>query len=193
MNEEKLKLFDEFFVKNYKYLIGFTKSINPSHDYQNTLHDVYVKLRERIEVNGYRGTDFLNYTRCSLMNTYKSQYRADKKRQMVDIENPDYHNTIEQILLQGQNQQEQQNEVDNRNIYLNTLIYEYIDVHFTAKERFVFSTYYLLKHKHLNYKTLAEVTGYSITSVSNIIKRMKKDIRENLELYIMSGNTIHNE
>jgi DNA-directed RNA polymerase specialized sigma subunit len=72
------------------------------------------------------------------------------------------------------------------------MIFEFIEENFNQKEVFVFRTYYLLKHKHLNYKTLAQVTGYSITSVSNIVKKIKKSIRENLQAYIMTGGTINN-
>jgi len=189
MNTDKLKEFDQFFVREYRYLMGFTKSINPAHDYESTLHDVYLRLRDRIEINGFQGNDYLNYTRCALMNFYKSHYRNQKNKIIVDIEDPDFYNNIEQTLLQNQIQVDQEAEQQHINSYLNTMIYEYVEQNFKPKEIFVFKTYFLLKHKRLNYKTLAETTGFSITSVSNIIKRMKKSIKSDLSLYITSGYT----
>jgi RNA polymerase sigma factor (sigma-70 family) len=189
--DKELQLFDEFYVKEYKYLRTFSKSINPSADYESLLHDCYLKCRDRIEVNGYLGTDYLNFVRVTIINTYKSNYRAGKRKQMVDFEDPNYYNTIEDILSLKDQQEEQETEREHRNIYLNTIIFEYIETVYSPKEIFVFKTYYLLKHKHLNYKTLSEMTGYSITSVSNIIKKMKKDIRLNLISYIFSGQTVN--
>jgi len=191
MNEEKIQEFNEFFQKNYRYLQGFTKSINPQHFYNDTLNDVYLKCRDRIEVNGYQGTDYLNFVRVALMNTYKSQYRCSKKKQLVDFEDSDYRQTIEEILLIEQQQQQQERELEHRDTYLNTMVFQFIEETFNAKEQFVFKTYFLLKHKKLNYKQLAEVTGYSITSVSNIIKMMKKKINLELGSYINSGQTIN--
>jgi RNA polymerase sigma factor (sigma-70 family) len=189
MNDEKINKFNEFYVNQYKYLLGFSRSINPQADYESLLHDCYLKCRDRIEKNGFDGLDYMNFVRVTIMNQYKSNYRNIKKKQLVDIEDPDYYNTIESVSLTKEIQQEQQNEIYNKNIYLNTIIFEYVDKNFTARDQFIFKTYYLLKHKHLNYKTLSEVTGYSITSVSNTIKRMKKAIRTDIMSYILTGNT----
>jgi hypothetical protein len=54
----------------------------------------------------------------------------------------------------------------------------------------IFKTYYVLKHKHLNYKQLALATNLSQTSVSNTIKTIKKDLRLNLLSYINTGYRI---
>jgi len=191
MNEEKTKEFDEFFKENYKYLNEFSKSINPKNDYKSLVHDVYLRTRTRINEHGYDGHDYLNFTRVALMNLFKSNYRSEKKKTMINIENEDYYQTIEQILLQKEEQNEQENDRQNLNVYLTTMVYDYIDHYYNQKEVFIFRTYYLLKHKHLNYKQLAEATGYSITSVSNIIKKMKKDLRQNLKSYILNGQRIN--
>jgi RNA polymerase sigma factor (sigma-70 family) len=189
MYSNHLKLFDEFYVKEYKYLKSFARSINPSADYESLLHDCYIKCRDRIEVVGYQGSDYMNFVRVTIMNQYKSNYRLQKKRIFIDIENPDFYNNIEQTLLQQEHFQEQQKDTDQLNSYFNTMIYEYVQERYSPKEIFIFKTYYLLKHKHLNYKTLSTVTGFSMTSVSNTIKRMKKDLKENLMSYIYSGQT----
>jgi RNA polymerase sigma factor (sigma-70 family) len=184
MNDVKVQEFDRFFVQNYSYLKGFTRSINPQHDYENTLHEVYLRLRDRIQVVGYEGDDYLNYTRCGLMNYFKDEWRLKVKRQSVDFEDPSYYATIEDVLLTKEEQQQQEAERQQLNSYYNTMIFEYIQEKYNPKEIFIFKTYYLLKHKHLNYKTLSTVTGFSMTSVSNTIKRMKKDLRDNLFRYI---------
>ncbi len=181
----KVKEFDNFFVTNYTYLLGFTKSIDVRNDYENLLHDVYIKLRNRITLSGYSGTTYLNFTRVTIMNTYKTLYR-DKKR-TIEYGSNDHSDEIENQLQQEYDYQEQHNTNDMRMSYINTSIYEYVDRYFTPKENAIFKTYYCLKHKRLNYKQLSKATGYSITSVSNTINRMKKNIRENLKTYILTG------
>jgi RNA polymerase sigma factor (sigma-70 family) len=189
MNDEKVIEFNEFFIKEYQYLMGFSKSINPQSDYESLLHDCYLRCRDRIEINGYEGTNYMNFMRVTIMNTFKSNYRNLKKRQIIDIENQNYYNTIEDILLQKEEQQEQEIEAIHQNEYLTTMIYEYVDNFYNQKENYIFKTYFILKHRHLNYKQLAQATGYSITSVSNVIKRIKKDLRKNIYSYIITGYT----
>jgi len=190
LNEDKLKEFDEFFCKEYQYFLGFNKSINPSHPYEDTLHDCYLRARSRIAENGFTGTTYLNYFRVILMNYFKSNYRTNMKHQIIDIENPDYLYLTEEILAMKADQEEQQNQQDQTNTYLTSAVYEYLDKYASPKEFFVFRCYFLLKHHHINYKQLSEITGYSITSVSNIIKRLKKDLRINLKTYILTGKRI---
>ena len=48
----------------------------------------------------------------------------------------------------------------------------------------------ILHHKKLTYKKLAEITGYSLNSVANIIKKIKKQLRRDIISYINSGVTM---
>lgn len=187
MNEDKVNEYNNFFSKNYIYLKSFTKSIDNKADYENLLHSVYLKIRDRIEANGYNGDEYLNFTRVCLMNSYKSQYRKNKKIQLIDLDDEDFTNHIENVLVRKEELYEQDQLIQSEISYINNGIYEYIEKYFNQKEVFVFKTYYLLKHKHLNYKQLSEATGYSITSVSNIIKRIKKELRQNLKIYLKTG------
>lgn len=187
MNEVTVKKFDEFFTANYKYLLGFSKSICPQADYESLTHDLYLRARTRIAANGFSGDTYMNYTRVGLMNLYKSHYRSKKKHILIDIEDPDYYNLTEEVLAMNEYQNDQQMELDQTNTYLTSNVYEYLDKYTTPKEQFIFKSYYLLKRHHINYKELSEITGYSITSVSNIIKRLKKQLRRSLSLYIRTG------
>lgn len=179
--------YNQFFEQNYKYLLGFAKSIDPKNDYENLLHGVYLKCRDRIEVNGFQGDGYLNFTRVAIMNTFKGNYRLKKKMTLVDIDDQCYYNTIEDALLDKEYDDIQDKEIQDRNVLLVTSIYEYLDQFCSQRDVFVFRTYYLLKHKHLNYKQLSEATGYSITTVSNAIKRLKKELRLNIICYIKTG------
>jgi len=180
----KSKEFDKFFETEYDYLLSFAKSIDPKAPYEDLLHDCYGKIKDRIVANGFTGDTFLNFTRVTLMNTYKSNYRLLQKRPQVPYHDLNFKYKIENTLQTEREQIEQEEQRQNSIEYLNTMIYCYIDEKYNEKERFVFKTYYLLKPKKLNYRTLAEATGYSITTVSNIIKKMKKDLRQNLIPYI---------
>ena len=194
-NECKVKMFDEFFISEYDYLLGFTQSIDPKANYNDLLHDTYCRCKDRILVAGFSGETFLNWVRVSLMNGYKSNYRLEQKRYNIDFEDVNYYHNIEQVLQLKLNQEEQENEYNQQVSYLNTMVFSYINDKYGEKEKFVFKTYFLLKPKKINYKQLSEATGYSMTAVSNIIKRMKQDIKKNLENYIngretLSGHTV---
>lgn len=180
----KVKEFDQFFIQQYDYLKLFSKSINPQADYEGLLHDVYVKCKDRITIAGFTGQTFLNFTRVALMNTYKSNYRLRQKRQQIDICDENYYGFIEENLQQKLEQEEQDQELQNTISYVNTMVYSYIDENYNEKDKFIFKTYFLLKPKKINYRQLSEATGFSITAVNNTIKRMKVDIRTNLEQYI---------
>jgi RNA polymerase sigma factor (sigma-70 family) len=187
MNDEKVQEFNQFFNKEYNYLKGFTKSINPKNDYQSLLHTVYLRCYDRIKSNGFEGKNYMNFTRVALMNSYKSQYRQNKSRVIIDIEDPNYYNKVEEILLLNENQSQQQQLLDFELSYIVNGIYEYVDKYYSDKEKFIFKTYFLLSSKKINYKQLSEATHYSISTVSNIIKKIKKDLRENLIMYLKTG------
>ena len=185
----KVREFDEFFVKEYDYLVQFSRSIDPQSQYEDLLHDCYLRCKDRITVNGYSGLTFMNFMRVTIMNTYKSNYRLQQKRPQIHFDNENYYATIETNLQIKRDQEQQEMEYQSQVSFINTMLYGYIDENFDERDRFVFKTYFLLRNKKMNYKTLAEVSGFSITTVSNIIKRMKQDIKMNLENYI-NGQSI---
>jgi RNA polymerase sigma factor (sigma-70 family) len=187
VNDNKVNEFNQFYKKNYNYLVSFSKSIDPRNDYESLAHDAYIRCQDRILSNGYEGENFLNYTRVAIMNLYKSNYRKNKKLSKVDIEDPAFFSYIEDILQGKEDQQIRDDEKYHRDIYLTTMVYEYLEKYCLPKEVFIFKTYYLLKHRHLNYKQLAEATNYSLTTVSNVIKKVKKQLRYNIKSYIISG------
>jgi len=184
-----VQMYDDFFVKNYQYLLGFTKSIDVKNDYENLLQDVFIVCRTRIMKSGFTGNTFLNYVRVTIMNRYKTSYRD--KRYSIDIEDPNHCEEIEDILLSEHDYQQQCKDYDNEMVFLNTMAFEYVNRFFNEKENMVFRTYYVLKHKHLNYKQLSLATGYSQATVSNVIKTIKKDLRANLLTYINTGERLN--
>ena len=187
MTGNTIAQFNDFFVENYNYLLGFSRSIDIRNDYEDLLHNCYIKCNNRIRLSGYSGTSFMNFIRVTIMNTYKTFYR-DRKH-TVDFESQNYSQMVEEILLNDYDNDVSRKQYINDVQFINTMIYEYVNKYFNQKENMIFKTYYLLKYKHLNYKQLADATGYSITSVSNTIKNIKKELKFNLECYI---NTNYN-
>jgi hypothetical protein len=187
-NNLKVQEFDDFFVQNYSYLLGFAKSIDVRNDYESLLHDCYLKLRLRIYLSGYSGTTYLNFTRVTIMNTYKTNYRDAKYT--VDYTNENFVNEVENCLQEEETYRQQKCQHDYEMVFLNTMAYEYVNKYFTPKENAIFRTYYLLKHKKINYRQLAIMTKYSQQSVSNCIKRIKKSLKANLMCYINTGLNI---
>lgn len=186
--DTKIKEFDNFFVNNYKFLLNFTKSIDTRNDYESLLHDCYLKCHTRISISGYSGSTYLNYMRCTIMNTYKTSYR--NRKYTVDIEHPDYQEVVEERLLEDFEYHEQRKDYDNEMSFLNTMAFEYVNKYFSPRDNMIFKTYYVLKHRHLNYKQLAIATNLSQTSVSNCVKNVKKSLKENLVCYINTGYNV---
>lgn len=187
---KEIQAFNQFFENNYRYLRNFCKSIDPKHHYEDTLHQCYLKAHDKIDKCGYDGDDFLNYFRVIIMNTFKGNYTQEKKYSFIDIEDPNFIPYIDNILLYNEDQEDQETELHHRNIYINSVIFEFLDKYCTQKEVFIFKSYFLLHHKKLTYKKLAEITGYSLNSVANIIKRIKKQLRKDLVSYINTGLTM---
>ena len=181
----KILEYDEFFVKEYNYLLGFTRSIDVKHDYENLLHDVYLKCRNRIAVSGYSGNTYMNFVRVSIQNTYKTFYRD--KKPTIDIERPEVNNCVEEKLLDEQEYEDYKQTYNLEMSYINTYIYAYVNRYYDKKQEFIFKTYTILKHKQLNYKQLSIATGYSLDYVSKIVRKIKKDLRKHLWYYIENG------
>ena len=175
MTGDTVLQFNNFFIQNYNYLLGFSRSIDVKNDYEDLLHNCYLKCHRRIALSGYSGTSFLNFIRITIINTYKTNYR-DKKH-TVDFEGQNYNSMVEDILLNDFENELSRKQYINDVQFINTMIYEYVNKYFNEKENMIFKTYFLLKYKHLNYKQLADATGYSITSVSNTIKNIKKELK----------------
>lgn len=181
----QLQEFNTFFADNYNYLLGFAKSINVRNDYESLLHNSYLKCAKRVDLSGYSGSTYLNFVRVVITNTYKTNYRD--QRHTIDADHPDHQEEIETVLAEEHEYQEQKKLREQEMSYINTQAFDYVDKYFSPRDNMIFKTYYVLKHKHLNYKQLAEATGYSITSVSNTIKKIKKSLRQNLLTFINTG------
>jgi len=192
MCDDKAKQFDYFFSKNYKLLLNYSKSIDrKSEDSQDLLHNVFLKCRNRIISSGYSGNDFLNFTRVSILNTYKTDYKNNKKITKVNIDDPNFYNYIDQYLGDKEIEVIKEKEIQDREVFLTAMIYEYLEKYVDERDRFIFKSYFLLKHRHINYQQLSECTGFSLSTVSNTIKRLKKQLKKDLKCYILGGLTMN--
>ena len=190
----KLIEFNNFFLANYNMLLGFSKSIDVKNDYESLLHDCYLKCHKRIDLSGYSGNTYLNFMRVTITNTYKTQYRDRKHTVTLDtnstqnsVATNDWQGKAEIKLLEDYEYELWQKEYDAEMSFYNTMVFEYVNKYFDARDNMIFKTYYVLKHKHLNYKQLAAATNLSMTSVSNCIKHIKKSLRINLMCYLNTG------
>lgn len=190
-----LILFNQYFSEHYIYLRGFALLIKRQEDAENLLHDAYLRCYKRIELSGFSGSTFLNFIRVTMTNANKNSFRDSKE--IVPIESQEcyneteysgnYDSEVEQKLLSTAEDEEVQKQYDYEVNYKHTMAFQYVDQYFNEKEKMVFRTYYVLKHKHLNYKQLSLACNMSQSSVSNIIKNIKKSLRLNLECYIRNG------
>lgn len=186
-NVDKANEFDKFFVKNYVGFQKFAKSFTKDKDYDHMslLHDCYAKIKTKILRDGYVGDDFLNFTRLSISNSYKTYYKFKKKS--IDIDDEVYSIEAECKLLELEDYSEQSEMNINRASYINSQVFEYVDKYYTIQEQYLFKTYYILKGKQLTYEQLAIATGYSTLKIAKIIRKIKKDLQQNIEVFVKTG------
>jgi RNA polymerase sigma factor (sigma-70 family) len=185
MNENKVKEFDKFFKENYKKILNDARSITKNDlYYEDIVNENYLKIRERILRNGFNG-NFYAYVWISIKNDFSTIKKTQGKRVMKDIDDYDNNSSdiekAEQILLQQQYWNDE-NETYYQNIeFIVMKLFDFIETRYNEKQCYLFKTYFLLS---TNYKELSEITKYSQTYISNTIKPMKKDVKNNFINYL---------
>lgn len=180
--------FDRFFVKKYEKLLNEAVSITQHYEYSNDMvNDAYLKVRQRIWLSGYTGTNFHGFVWQSISNEWKVLCNRKKIRHFIDIDDHDNHfNDIEhaeQYLLTEEEWNQKQEEYYQKIEYIVRILFNYIETKYNEKEAYLFKTYFLLGE---TYKQLSVRTKYSQAYISNTIKPIKKDLKNNFTQFLKS-------
>lgn len=186
--KDKVKEFDQFFIDNYSKLLMNANSITSHYDYSSDIvNDVYLKVRQRIELSGFTGTNYFGFCWMSIQNDWFVLCNRKKIRHFIDIDDHDNHfNDIEraeQYLLTEEEWNQKQEEYYQKIEFIVRILFNYIETNYNEKESYLFKTYFLLGE---TYKQLSVRTNYSQAYISNTIKPMKRDLRNNFTEFLKS-------
>lgn len=190
-----VKLFNEFFIDNYKNLVKDAQKItnhNPYYDMaEDFVHDNYIKILNRIALSGFTGSNFRGYFFMAMKNDFRVLKNREKVRHFVPIDTVDNDNgweygktnrsKAEQYLLEEEewNKDQEQYHTIIESIVIH--LFKYVQIKYNDKQTYLFITYFL---EGDTYKQLSERTGVDISIISKTIKPMKLDIKNNFQTYI---------
>ena len=181
------KHLDKFFTEQYNYLQAFTNVVSNGYtvDTSDVLHDAYQKVARRIS-NAHLIANLTGYTMIVIRNTLYS--RAKKKINKPHLDVSCYSNQEEvEVMLS----EIEENDFDKLNYYneiewISREIFNYLKINYTEREQYIFRCYYL--NEKMTYNKLSTMSGFSVGYCAELIKLIKKDLKENLIKYI-NGQT----
>ena len=186
MHEEKVKEFDEYFVKNYEEHYRSCKTIAKSYvndDILDILHDAYIKVRNRIEKSGFNGTNYGGYLYLSIKNEFLIKKRNEKKYKEVGYDiNPNMYFEVEHLLLEFEEIAQSTAEYDRDLMYVSEKLFKFVEIHFDEKTNYVFRSYYLLPKQ--TYRKISARTNFTLKEISYIMKNTKKKIRKDFVKWV---------
>jgi RNA polymerase sigma factor (sigma-70 family) len=194
MHIQLVQEFDRFFANKYDKLLYEAQSITSHSDISSDLvNDTYLKVRQRIWLSGFTGTNYHGFCWRSIQNEWKVLCNRKKIRTFIDIGDTDNHyhdiNLAEQVLLDIEHDNNNQEEYYQKIEYIVRMLFNYIETRYDSRASFIFKFYFV---EGITYEELSNRINYSQAYISNTIKPMKKDLKNNFRAYLISkqnGNT----
>ena len=189
MSAEKVKELDEYVQDNFKEIKKSANTICKSYSNGNVddiINDTYLKLRKKIERDGFKGNNYGGYFWMSLRNEYGMSRRRENRNKTVFIhdntfEDTDYTNLVEQTLIEMDKDERSSQLYYYELMEITEDLFIFINNRFTEEEVYLFRNYFLIPKQ--TYRKLSERTGFSIPDCSVIIKEMKRVIRQDFIPY----------
>ena len=182
------------FQNNYNQLVGIGKKIQNDvrgydsviyqNDIKDAIHNSYLKIQNVIENGNLKHTTNLTgYTVMCLKNEIIDLHKKERKRTFENIN--DCQNIVEKSLQNQEESLQSTQEYLDEIRYLSKEIFQYLDKRYDDKTIHLFRIYFLTPK--MTYRKCASLTGYSIAYISEAIKKIKKDLKENLQNYIRNN------
>ena len=190
-----IQIYNNVFIKNYNYLLKW------SNNDEDLLLDVYYKIHLKLQRDGFLNVNntiekkLLDYIKTAIRNTFLTS----KTQQKTKTTNKINFNLVQSEVedkLQYQYELQKDSELYQKQLeFFTKYIFQYLKSNYPDYKIYIFKTYYLSnpKNKKINYSVLAQRTNYSISTVSNIIVAIKKDLKQNLLPYIIKQEQIKEE
>lgn len=184
---DQVRDFDQFFTNKYNQLLNEAQSITKHYDYSSDIvNDTYLKVRRRIWLSGYTGTNFHSFCWRSIQNEWFVLTNRRKIRTFIDIDHEDHYGErmeAEEQLLVEHEWNVMQEMYYQRIERIVMILFNFIETHYSERDSYLFKTYFLCGD---TYKELSRRTGYSQTTISNVIKPMKKVLKTEFETFLKS-------
>ena len=173
-----VQTYNQIFAQNYKHFCIFAQND------ADLVNNVYLKIYNNFQVANFTGKTLseikekiYGYCKVSIYNTFLTQKRLQKNN--IEIENC-------QTQLQQTESIDEDNRTETQQLeFISMKLFQYLKLHYSEADEYVFTCYYLYdKDKRLTYAQLSTITGFSISKVCGIIKRIKQDLQQNLVNYI---------
>lgn len=185
---ENLKKYDQFIDENYNRLLTYCYNYNIQEDH---LHNTYLRIRKRIEQQGFTGDSYYTYTIRGLVNQNLNEKKSLNYKKIVYIEdicslNGDLNVDKLELILQNYYQYEISNEEKQQIITeIVRKLFHYItfEMKCTEIEIMVFKIYYLSKHK-MTYEKITKLTGINKNKITAILRKIKKELNDNFINYL---------
>lgn len=150
-------------------------------DYKDSIHNCYLKVLERINSGKLEHTENIKgYTLITLKHEIIDRHNEDAKRDYANLSEVQIE--AEQILIDKEQSIESTAKYLDEIRHISKEIFQYLDQRYTDKQLSVFKIYFL--NNKMTYRKVSKLTNYSIGFVSETIKIIKKDLKENLINYI---------
>lgn len=176
-HEQEIRQFDTWISSHYECLQSYC---NKYHIPEDILNNAYIKMKDRIVRSGYTSTQYMTYVKTTIGNLQKNEQKKWNNKFFVDVEDEDFENTIEDKLLNDDEDEKATQQYREDVMYFSMMLFKYImyEKKYDDEWQFVFRSYYLMPQR-FTYKKLTAATGYNKNHCTKIIQTMKSDIKEN--------------
>jgi hypothetical protein len=168
--------FNQWINENYNGLKKYCRRYNIDEDY---LNDAFLKVHERILKSGYTTCQFMTYIKTTINNLKINEHKKQNGKFYVEIKDDDYINTIEEKLIEIENDELQVQIYRDELLQFSKMLFKFImnEKKYDEEWQFVFRCYYIMPGR-ITYNKLTEMTGFNKNKCTLIIQTMKKDIRK---------------
>lgn len=179
--------FNNFYSGYYKKLLAWSKRHKIPED---TLHDSYILIHDRIARVGFTGNSFITYVKLSAKNLHINNSKKSSKVHFIDVFDEDWVNTIEDVLTELDNDNTNRLIYQDELLFFSKMLFKFIDYKGYDEEwKFVFKTYFLMSGR-MTYLKLTEMTDVNKNKCTKIITQMKADIKSELLNWIKENKLL---
>lgn len=175
--DNDIKRFNDYISTNYTQLVCYCKKYNIQED---LLNDAFLKIHDRIKRSGFTESYFQTYVKTTINNLRKNEQKKWNNKFFVDIEDEDFENTVENTLLDNDEDEKATQAYREDVMYFSMMLFKYIMnvKKYDEEWQFIFRSYYLMSGR-MTYSKLTAMTGFNKNKCTFVIQTIKKDIKNN--------------
>jgi len=183
---------NNLYIHHYPYLLKFSKKITQQvnrnrhikTDYKDFPNQAYIKIIDKINKNNWK---IVNHNITGLTLTIIRNLIIDENKQnknnygMFDSFNPEIEKILQDKIIIEEDNINYRNDLE----YISKMLFKYLELKYSEKDIYIFRVYYLTSKS--TYKKVSYLTKYHFTYISQIIKKIKMDLKSNFENYLKNN------